>query len=64
MQKHGSCSLETAKEVDEFIDNLLLSVRDQFYKNVDALYANNKITKKLYEKILNSKANQNGVNKS
>ena len=56
--------LETAKEVNEFIDNLLLSVRDQFYKNVDALYANNKITKKLYEKILNSKANQNVVNKS
>ena len=56
--------LETAKEVNEFIDNLLLSVRDQFYKNVNALYANNKITKKLYEKILNSKANQNVVNKS
>jgi hypothetical protein len=56
--------LETAKEVNEFIDNLLLSVRDQFYKNVDALYANNKITKKLYEKILNSEANQNAVNKS
>jgi len=56
--------LETAKEVNELIDNLLLSVRDQFCKNVDALYANNKITKKLYEKILNSKTNQNIVNKS
>ena len=56
--------LETAKEVNELIDNLLLSVGDQFCKNVDALYANNKITKKLYEKILNSKTNQNIVNKS
>ena len=38
--------LETAKEVNEFIDNLLLSVRDQIYKNVDALYANNKDNQK------------------
>jgi AbiV family abortive infection protein len=56
--------LEMAKEINDFTDNLLHSVRDKFYQNVDALYANNKITKKLYEKILNSKANQNIVNKS
>jgi AbiV family abortive infection protein len=56
--------LETAKEVNEYMDKMRLSMRDQLYKNIDALYADNVITKKLYEKILNSKANQNTVNKS
>lgn len=48
--------LELARASNEFIDNQLLpSVRDQFYTNADGLYKNKVISKKLYEKILNSK---------
>jgi len=61
-----SVPIELARASNEFIDKQLIpSVRDQIYKNVDELYKNNEITKELYEKILqNKKANQNIVNKS
>jgi hypothetical protein len=48
--------LELARALNEFFNNQLMpSARDQFYKNVDELYKNKVITKKLYEKILDSK---------
>jgi len=55
----------TEKEVNEFMDKLRPSLRDQFYRDTaEVLYKNNRITKKLYEKMLNSITDQNITSKS
>lgn len=53
--------LDLAKEVVEFIKNQLLPAYiNQFYRNAEVLYKNEKITKRLYEVIMSKKEEREG----